>query len=204
MAKVAEIKQENIVLAAIEIFTEKGLDQASMEAIAKKAEVSKRTLYKYYPTKDSLFGVIVDRLLMSCKGMKALSFCPNTDIKEQLITIAEKEVALLSQHEFLALSRMVMTECVRSQEVAELMIARLQQLEGGYGLEQWISSAIDANKLVVPYPQIAAEQFFASLKAVVFWPQILMHQPLASKEQQTIAIECAVNQFIAAYAVAKA
>ncbi|OZS41573.1 TetR/AcrR family transcriptional regulator [Photobacterium sanguinicancri] len=201
MAKVAEIKQENIIRSAINIFAEKGLEQASMEAIAKQAEVSKRTLYKYYPTKDSLFSVIVDRLLDGCKVMKTLTFDADVEIRSQLVAIAQKEVTLLCQMEFLTLSRMVMTECIRSNVIANIMLERLQNLEGGYSFEQWIENANATGKLAVPHPQIAAEQFFASLKAVVFWPQILMHQPIASEQQQQLAITCAVNQFLAAYAV---
>ena len=199
MAKLAEIKQENIVVAAIEIFTGKGLEQATMEAISKKAEVSKRTLYKYYPTKESLFSVIIERLLSNIHELTNIQFDQNKSVKSQLSAIAKTEVELLCSPGFQSLSRMVLAECIRSADSAAIMMEKIQSLEGCLGLSQWIKAGIDADKLDVEHPEIASEQFFAALKAVVFWPQILMHQPVASEEERLVAIETAVTQFLSTY-----
>ncbi|MBY5946650.1 TetR/AcrR family transcriptional regulator [Photobacterium rosenbergii] len=201
MGKVAEIKQENIVCAALEIFSEKGLEQASMEAISKKAEVSKRTLYKYYPTKESLFEVIVERLVSNVKVISSIPFNPDQSIQEQLTHIAQKEVELLCSPCFMAVARVVMSECIRSKELATLMVEKFQPLDGCHGLSQWIQDGVKAGKLEVPHPEIASEQFIASLKATIFWPQIMAHMPASGPEVQLATIESAVKQFIAAYEI---
>lgn len=201
MGKVAEIKQENIVCAALEIFSEKGLEQASMEAISKKAEVSKRTLYKYYPTKESLFEVIVERLVSNVKVISSIPFNPDLNIQEQLTHIAQKEVELLCSPCFMAVARVVMSECIRSEELAALMVEKFQPIDGCHGLSQWIQDGIAAGKLEVAHPEIASEQFIASLKATIFWPQIMAHMPAPGPEVQQATIESAVKQFTAAYEV---
>lgn len=201
MGKVAEIKQENIVCAALEIFSEKGLEQASMEAISKKAEVSKRTLYKYYPTKESLFEVIVERLVSNVKVISSISFTPEQSIEAQLTHIAQKEVALLCSPCFMAVARVVMSECIRSKELAALMVEKFQPLDGCHGLSQWIRDGIAAGKLNVAHPEVASEQFIASLKATIFWPQIMAHMPAPDANVQQAAIESAVKMFVAAYEV---
>ncbi|KHT61996.1 TetR family transcriptional regulator [Photobacterium gaetbulicola] len=201
MAKVAEIKQENIICAALEIFSEKGLELASMEAISKKAEVSKRTLYKYYPTKESLFEVIVERLVSNVKVISSIPFFPDQDIADQLTHIAHKEVELLCSPSFMAVARVVMSECIRSKELATLMVDKFQPLDGCHGLSQWIQDGVKAGKLEVAHPEIASEQFIASLKATIFWPQIMAHMPAPGLEVQQATIESAVKQFIAAYEV---
>lgn len=199
MVKVAEIKQENIILAAIDIFTDKGLEQASMEAISKKAEVSKRTLYKYYPTKESLFSAIVERLFSNVRVISQIPFDPESSVKAQLTTIAKKEVELLCCPNFLSLARVVFSECMRSSDLASLMVQKFQQLEGCQGLINWIEAGIQAGKLDVDHPEVASEQFIASLKSIVFWPQLLAHIPPASQQEKDIAIEMAVAQFLSAY-----
>ncbi|MGF1680078.1 TetR/AcrR family transcriptional regulator [Photobacterium minamisatsumaniensis] len=201
MVKIAEIKQENIICAAIEIFSDKGLDQASMEAISKKAEVSKRTLYKYFPTKESLFSVIVERMLSNVKTLSDIPFDPQQPVKAQLNQLAEKEIELLCSPCFLALARVVMSECIRSKPLANLMLEKFEPLDGCYGLTKWIEQGIEAGRLDVAHPAIASEQFIASLKSVVFWPQLLAHLPAPDQQTQKIAIEGAVSQFIAAYEI---
>ncbi|MGR5063143.1 TetR/AcrR family transcriptional regulator [Photobacterium sp. DNB22_13_2] len=201
MGKVAEIKQENIVSAALEIFSEKGLEQASMEAISKKAEVSKRTLYKYYPTKESLFEVIVERLVSNVKVISAIPFIQAQSVESQLNHIAQQEVELLCSPCFMAVARVVMSECIRSKELAMLMVEKFQPLDGCNGLTHWIQDGIEAGKLDVAHPDIASEQFIASLKATIFWPQIMTHMPAPDANVQQATIKSAVKQFIAAYEV---
>ena len=57
MSRITELKKEQVIQSAIKIFQEKGLEQATMEAIARDAEVSKRTLYKYFPTKNAVCSI---------------------------------------------------------------------------------------------------------------------------------------------------
>lgn len=201
MAKVAEIKQENIICAAIDIFTEKGLDQASMEAISKKAEVSKRTLYKYYPTKESLFDVIVERLVSNVKVISNIPFEQDISVRDQLTHLAEKEVELLCSPCFVAVARVVLSECIRSKPLADLMVEKFQPLDGCHGLTRWINDGIHAGKLRVSHPDIASEQFIAGLKAIVYWPQLMAHMPPANSATCQAAIQTAVDQFVAAYEV---
>jgi AcrR family transcriptional regulator len=46
--------RQRIVTAALDLFTTEGYDQATMDAIAGRAEVGRATLFKYFPTKSAL------------------------------------------------------------------------------------------------------------------------------------------------------
>ena len=51
-------KQINILIAAIELFSEKGYEATSTSEIAKKAKVAEGTIFRYYKTKkDLLFAI---------------------------------------------------------------------------------------------------------------------------------------------------
>jgi AcrR family transcriptional regulator len=49
------MRREDIINAAEELFAKNGYKNTSMNAIAKKADFSKRTLYKYFENKSDLF-----------------------------------------------------------------------------------------------------------------------------------------------------
>lgn len=55
--------RQRIVVAATEVFAQKGKHGATMEEIAAKAEVNKAMVYYYYSTKDSLFRAILVTIL---------------------------------------------------------------------------------------------------------------------------------------------
>lgn len=58
-ARKATIKNE-IIKAAEEIFLEKGYRLASVDEVAERADVTKRTLYKHFPSKRALFIYMFD------------------------------------------------------------------------------------------------------------------------------------------------
>lgn len=54
-------REDAIVTAAEKVFLAKGFEETSMDEIAKEAEFTKRTLYQYFPSKESLFFAVVLR-----------------------------------------------------------------------------------------------------------------------------------------------
>jgi AcrR family transcriptional regulator len=61
-----QVREEEIIQAAEEIFYSKGYNDASMDEIAKKAQFTKRTLYQYFENKEDLYYAVV------LKGYKQL------------------------------------------------------------------------------------------------------------------------------------
>jgi AcrR family transcriptional regulator len=57
-------RQESIILAAHEVFSNKGFHQAKMEEIARKAGVGKGTLYEYFNSKKELFCGMVKQWMI--------------------------------------------------------------------------------------------------------------------------------------------
>ena len=55
----AEDRPREICAAALEVFAEKGFAAAKLDEIAKRAGVSKGTLYLYFKDKEDLFRAVV-------------------------------------------------------------------------------------------------------------------------------------------------
>lgn len=52
-------RRHDMLMAASEVFLEQGFGAASMEAVAKKAGISKKTIYGFVPTKEKLFEAVM-------------------------------------------------------------------------------------------------------------------------------------------------
>jgi len=61
---VSEERKSQILNAAEEVFTEKGIDEARMDDIAEKTGLSKGTLYLYFKSKEELVIAILDRIFL--------------------------------------------------------------------------------------------------------------------------------------------
>ena len=52
-------KKETVINTARELFTKYGYKKASMDEIAKEANVTKKTIYSYFKDKDSMFSYFI-------------------------------------------------------------------------------------------------------------------------------------------------
>jgi AcrR family transcriptional regulator len=55
------VREQQMLDAAVQMFSVNGYHETSMDAIAAKAEISKPMLYLYYGSKEELFGACLDR-----------------------------------------------------------------------------------------------------------------------------------------------
>ncbi|OHD37902.1 MAG: hypothetical protein A2086_08910 [Spirochaetes bacterium GWD1_27_9] len=55
------IRKNDIVQAAIKLFFEKGVENTTMDDIAKKAEYTKRTIYFYFNSKESILAAFLSK-----------------------------------------------------------------------------------------------------------------------------------------------
>ncbi len=57
------VREQQMLDAAVQIFSVNGYHETSMDAIAAQAQISKPMLYLYYGSKEELFGACLDREL---------------------------------------------------------------------------------------------------------------------------------------------
>jgi AcrR family transcriptional regulator len=58
-----EARPSEIVAAALQVFAEKGFGEARMEEVARRAGVSKGTVFVYFPTKQDLFRAVAQTVV---------------------------------------------------------------------------------------------------------------------------------------------
>jgi len=190
-------KREAILNAAIAEFQENGFKNTSMDKISLRAEVSKRTVYNHFSSKDILFNTILTE--MWNKGLTATNYAYTADesLSVQLSAIAYQELALLSSDGFLSLSRALLAEYFHNETLAKQGMEKFAQAESGLNL--WIKAATDAKRLNVGCPDFASTQFISMIKAFAFWPQVMGHAPFPTKEEQQKIVDSAVEMFLKQY-----
>ena len=107
---------ENILAAAGELFLQHGFDGTSMDAIAERARISKRTLYARHADKAALFNTaIFDLLGRFLVPIETIRYEPG-DLGAALLAVARDMVTGVVRPEFVAVYRLVMFEAQRRPE----------------------------------------------------------------------------------------
>ena len=194
--RLTDRKREAILRAAVAEFREFGFAGTSMDRIAATAEVSKRTVYNHFSSKDELFAAILWQLWEASRALESAAYDPARPLREQLLAFVEQKLRLLSDASFIDLSRVAMAELVHAPERARAMMDRLAEKEEG--LTTWIRAAQADGRLHTNIaPADAAHQLQGMVKAFAFWPQIAMGQPpLSDAAQQQVMHDC-VDMFLA-------
>jgi AcrR family transcriptional regulator len=87
-------RREQILFAAAELFTEMGFDDAKLEDVAARAEVSVPTIYSYFASKsDLLLGILeIDKELMA-ERVEAILADPPADPIDAVTALVLAELA---------------------------------------------------------------------------------------------------------------
>lgn len=198
-SRLTDRKREAIVQAAIAEFREHGFAGTSMDRVAAAAEVSKRTVYNHFPSKDELFEAILLHLWDRSHALPELRYDAARPLPEQVRAALDAKMQLLDDPSFIALSRVAMAEMMHTPERAQAMVARLSEKEED--LPVWIRAAQADGRLRPGVDaQYAAHQLHGLVKAFAFWPQIALGQPPLSPAQREQVLSDAVAMFLALYA----
>lgn len=134
--------RERIVRAARPLFLRRGFDGTSTDALAEAAGVSKRTLYRRYPTKDELLAAVmremtVDRLSVAPE----LSLPPHAELgalRRVLTSFVRLAIARAMDPEYIDLLRLAIGESGRRPQLASLV---RQVVTGGKTLRALLEDA---------------------------------------------------------------
>lgn len=195
--KLSPHKRQAIVEAAIEEFHAHGFPATSMDAVAARAGVSKRTIYNHFQSKDDLFRAISAEACRRILELWEEPYDPARPLEAQLGAIAERKLDLLGSPDFLRLVRVTVAERVRRPEVAREAFEEIER--GEHGATRWIRAAVQDGRLRVPDAVAANREFSALLKEFALWPQLFGTRPPLSAEERRAVVERSVALFLDHY-----
>jgi AcrR family transcriptional regulator len=118
----AELRHEQLLDEALEIFLDRGYELATIEAIAASVRMTKRTVYARYPDKAALFRAVVqravDRWVVPVEGLRAVE---SDDLETTLTAVARIRLNNVTSAAGLRLQRILNAESYRFPDVHRLM-----------------------------------------------------------------------------------
>lgn len=120
----AQMKRQQMRVAAQRLFLQRGFTDTSMDMIATEAGVSKQTLYSYYTNKEDLFADVLQQLTLNNphNQLLAVDRIPMLNnqnaLRAALMTLAQEIATIMMQPEYLALLRVIIAETPRFPQLA--------------------------------------------------------------------------------------
>ncbi len=190
-----ECKRKQIIDAAIAEFQKRGFEGANMDRIAACAEVSKRTVYNHFESKEALFRSIADRARDQVLAAIQVSYEPDKPLRSQLLELGRAEGRLLRSEDFMDMMRMGTSELLRDPDLARRL--NLPSVhEGIFG--SFFRAATESGALSTDDPDRVAKQFLGMIKTQAFWPAIFSGALVSAKEVDRI-VEASVDTIVSAY-----
>jgi TetR/AcrR family transcriptional regulator, mexJK operon transcriptional repressor len=195
----SERKHEAIARAALQLFSQDGYERTSVDAIAAKAGVSKRTVYSHYGDKENLFlSVVRDTLAAMRDRFGEITERTLTDVDDvaKSLTVCVREVtqSITSSPERAMLVRLVLAEAPHFQSLLEQWRGRgLTPL-----LAEPIARLTAAGQLRAGNPTQAAEHLSALTIGQINNRSMMGTFPLGDAELDHI-ITSGIHVFLCAY-----
>ena len=177
--KLTEKKRQNIIDAAIIEFRGQGFLGAKTTAIAKRAGVSSRTLYKHFESKEALYDALSEIMIARNSVMASVAYDPDRDLVDQLVEALNKYVAVITEPEAIGLTRMVIAELLRDLDRSRHFFADfdthaypISKLIGGAGKKLLLLAGIFARRGTRPrrhYGRLCGDVFGALQSIVYMW-----------------------------------
>ena len=194
--------EATLIAAARDLFYEHGFEGTSIDAVARAAHVSPKTIYARFGSKEGLFGACMrsraDEILASLR----VPLSSGDDVRALLADFARRLLTVTSSVEALNIQRLVIGESARFPELGqEFMEAGPRR--GIATLASFFVRATASGFMRVPDAAVAAEMFTGALLGVPVRAALITH---TRPSRTTIArrADDVVALFLAAYGAAAA
>ena len=195
-------RDEEILRAAFDVFTEKGFHDATMLDVAKRARASKATLYGRFAGKEALFKALV--AWGTRQGAEALSSIAADETPDPLAALNRYATRLLSQMlqpEKLALFRIAVAEGARLPEVGAIYSNATR--DHGVALGRKLAARlIEARIVQIDEPEAFGHAFMGLLQGELFTRALLGVIPPPSEAEIEAHAHAAMSRLVRAFAPA--
>lgn len=193
-------KYAQVVEAARRVFLTGGYATSSVDEIARAAEVSKATLYSYFPDKQHLFTEVarIECERMADETLAAID--PTAPVADVLEMTAERLARFLLSPFGLSIFRVCVAEAERFPDLAQQFYENGPKL-GRSRLGLYLNEAVLRGELKIEDIDMAADQF-AELCRAGLWPRALLGIQTEFDDQEISRLaKATARMFIARYGV---
>ncbi|RDV24238.1 TetR/AcrR family transcriptional regulator [Alteromonas aestuariivivens] len=195
----SDIKREAIINAAKQAFQTYGVNGTTMDKLAQVAQVSKRTVYNHFCTKEELVMYLIRELWSKTMLSVAASYSSVQPLQQQLQALLRIEIDLFTGDEYLELARVAFGHFFYKTDKLRDEICQFTAQETV--LHKWLKCAQDDGRLVMDDLQASIKELGCLVRGHCFWPQLLKLEPPLSEEAKQRVAERTAALFLSHYAV---
>ena len=160
--------RERILLAATDLFLAEGYGSTTIEAVAARAGVSKRTLYDRFDDKAVLFAAVVHRIIGEIRPPPEVPLIEGAALPAILRRLAGFMLRAALSPQAIALHRLVSAESARFPELVRAVTSDGSTREGVTLISELLARKLSRSKMSAEDRAFAAQQF---IYMVVTLPQ---------------------------------
>src|SRR5579872_6710425 len=192
-------RRHQLIEVAEEVFLEKGYHAATMDDIARRAGMSKKTIYVLFDSKAALFDALLSARLAPLAEPIADDGRTHAAV---LVAFLSSVARLVLSPRQIALTRLMIAESPRSPDVVRAL--RSQAVCNGAGpLESWLAREAASGTLAPGDPHEAASMLFGMSIGELALRQLVKGEPMPSEAELARRIEQSVRVFLVAHAPAQ-
>jgi AcrR family transcriptional regulator len=174
--KVLEDRREQIIDAAMRVFSEKGFTKATNKDVAREAGITPGLIYYYFESKEKLLEAMIEsrspiRLLTSLTP-QVLALPPEAFLR----FIIRQVLSIIEGENFIQLIRVMLPEIVHNPEMTPTVAGFLQRVMEF--LTSYFESKMEAGELRQSDASLTAQVFLGSVMGFVLRRHII-RDPLA-------------------------
>lgn len=192
-----EEKRRAILDAARRAFRENGVQATSMDALATMAQVSKRTVYNHFKSKEALVAHLIAALWQGSMQQINVRYDAHAPLDAQLRDVVEAEIEVICNPEYLELARIALGHFFYHPDALKDAMEVMAAQETA--VSRWLNAVRGDARLREFDQVVASDQLHSLIKGSCFWPQLLqMAPPLDEAARRTLA-ERSVAMFLDHY-----
>ncbi len=194
--KIKPSRRDRILEAARNVFLRESYTGASMESVARKAGVSKQTIYNHFANKDELFRALVLDICAEIGATLGDHPWHMDQPPEQVLTLfGEMVLRKMSCPDIMNLHRLLQLEGRNHPSLAESFYKF-----GPDSTARWLTTYLEAGiregQLQISEPRIAAEQFVTMLMGHLRLRHLLGFTPAPDASERARYVTSAVSIFL--------
>ncbi|HLX28746.1 MAG TPA: TetR/AcrR family transcriptional regulator [Casimicrobiaceae bacterium] len=150
---------ELILDAATDLFLTHGFGATSIEAVARRVRISKRTFYHRFSDKRALFAAVVHRIIKRLRPPASTWLIEGADVQQVLERLAALILRAALSPQATALHRLIVAESVRFPELIEVFAHEGAAEEAIILIAGVLEREVEAGRLKLKDSLFAAQQF---------------------------------------------
>lgn len=195
-----EGKNIAIIEAAIALFMELGFQGTNMDKIARRAGVSKQTVYSHFESKEVLFARSISVVIERHSPAHVLESLETHSLENDLRIICDSYARLLVSPEAMSMERLLANEAIKGPELAQIFWESGPKIMQE-GLRGFLRSWAEKGELEIDNFQKAAALLTTLLKGKLQFKWSIGLIPEVTEEMIQENIDDTVNVFLRLYQV---